>query len=59
MQDIGAALNTIMLDKQCSPICAFFLLSANQKEGDTDGIRKLQSESKKKIGRRLRDTCNF
>ena len=59
MQDIGVALNQIMLDKQCSPVYAFFLLSANQREGSTDGIHKLQSESKKEIGRRLRDTCNF
>lgn len=58
MQDIGLALNTIMRDKQCSSIYAFFLLS-DKKEGDRDGIHKLQSKSNQKTGRRLRDTGNF
>lgn len=58
MRDIGSALNIIMREEQCSPIYAFFLLS-NKKEGDEDGIHKLQSESSKKIGRRLRDKSNF
>lgn len=59
MQDIGVALNRIMLDKQCSPVYAFFLLSEKQKEGGTDGLYKLQSESKKKTGRRLRYKSDF
>lgn len=54
VQDIGKALSTIMQNKQCSPIYAFLLLSENMKEGEADGIRKLQSESKKKASRRLR-----
>ena len=58
MRDIGSALNIIMQKEQCSPIYAFFLLS-KEKEGDEDGICKLQSKSGKKIGRRLRDKGNF
>jgi hypothetical protein len=54
MQDIGTALTRIMRDKQCSSIYAFFLLT-EKKEGDINGIRKLQSEPEKKTGRRL---CN-
>ena len=59
MQDIGTALNTIMQDKQCSSIYAFLILSQSEKEGDEDGICKLQSKSGKEIGRRLRNTSNF
>lgn len=58
MQDIGLALNTIMRDKQCSPICAFFLLS-EKREGDRYGIHKLQPESKTEVGRRLCNKSNF
>ena len=58
MQDIGFALNSIMQDKQCSSIYAFFLLS-EKKEGEEDGIHKLQSKPKKKVGRRLCHTSNF
>ena len=54
MQDISVALDIIMRDKQCSPIYAFFLLSQT-KEGGQDGLHKLQSKSKKKVGRRLCD----
>lgn len=58
MQDIGLALSNIMSDKQCSSIYAFFLLS-EKKEGDKNGIYKLQSESDKETCRRLRDTRNI
>ena len=56
MVDISSALQFQMQEKQCSPIYAFFLLS---EEGDKDGIRLLQSQSKTKSGRRLRDKGNF
>ena len=59
MQDIGVALTTIMQAKQCSPICAFFLLSEKQKEGDINGIHKLQPEPEKKVSRRLCNKSNF
>lgn len=59
MKDIGLALNQVMQNKQCSPICAFVLLSENREEGDRHGIRKLQSKSETKTGRRLCDTGNF
>lgn len=60
MQDIGNALNMIMQNEKCSPICAFFLLSEKQKEGDMiDGIYKLQPKPKKEVSRRLRDKSNF
>lgn len=58
MRDIGSTLSNIMSDKQCSSICAFFLLS-EQKVGDKDGLCKLQPKPKKKTGRRLRDKSNF
>ena len=58
MQDIGTALSNIMLDKQCSSICAFFLLS-EKKEGVSNGLCQVQSESEKKTGRRLRDKGDF
>lgn len=58
MRDIGNALNNIMHNEKCSPIYAFFLLS-EKKAGDENGVHKLQSESKKKVGRRLRDKSNF
>lgn len=59
MQDIGEALNTIMQEKQCSPVYAFFLLSESQREGGKDGLRELQSKSEKKISRRLRYKGDF
>lgn len=55
MQDIGNALSAIMQTKQCSSIYAFFLLSGKQKEGEVDGLYKLQSQPKEKTGGRL---CN-
>lgn len=59
MQDIGKALNAIMQDKNCSPIYALLFLTSNNEEGDRCGVRKLQSESKKKVSRRLRNSGNF
>lgn len=59
MQDIGKALNAIMQDKNCSPIYALLFLTSNNEEGDRCGIRKFQSESKKKISRRLRHQSDF
>ncbi len=58
MTDISSALTVIMQDKQCSPIYALFLLS-EKRVGENNGLHKLQSESKKKTGRRLRDKSNF
>lgn len=55
MQDIGYMLNYIMRKNNCSPTRAFLLLT----EGDANGIRELQSESKEKTGRRLRNTGNI
>lgn len=55
MVDISSALQFQMQENQCSPIYAFFLLS----EGDKDGVRLLQSQSKTKSGRRLRDKSNI
>lgn len=59
MQDIGKALNAIMQDKNCSPIYALLFLTSNNEEGDRCGIRKFQSESKKKVSRRLRHSGDF
>ena len=49
MQDIGKVLNVIMQTEQCSSIYALFLLL--KKEGDENGLYKLQPESKTKISR--------
>ena len=57
MRDIGNALNEIMRNENCSPICAFFLFT--QEEGDKNGIYKLQSESSEKVSRRLCHTGDF
>jgi len=59
MKDIGLALNQVMQNKQCSPICAFVLLSENRKEGGRHRVRKFQSKSPAKTGRRLCDKSNF
>lgn len=59
MRDISFALNTIIKTKQCSPIHAFVLLSENEKEGEIDGLHKLQSKSQKKISGRLRNQSDF
>ena len=59
MRDISLALDTIIKAKQCSPIHAFVLLSENEKEGEIDGLHKLQSKSQKEISRRLRNQGNF
>ena len=57
MQDIQDVLTKVMKQEQCSSIRAFFLL---MNEGDDkDGIRKLQSEPRKKASRRLRDTSHI
>lgn len=55
MQDIGYMLNYIMRKHNCSPTRAFLLLT----EGDTNGIRELQSKSKEKTGGRLCNTGNI
>ena len=55
MQDIGLVLSNIMHTKKCSPIYAFFLW----KEGERGGVRQLQSESEKKISRRLCDKSDL
>ena len=57
MQDIGYALNDIMQTQKCSPIYAFLMLS--KKAGEQHGICKLQSESEKKISRRLCNKSNL
>lgn len=53
MQDIGAILNHIMEENQCSPILAFLIL-----EGVEDGIHIQKSEPTEQFNRRLRDKSN-
>ena len=59
MQDISKALDVVMQYKHCSPIYALLFLTSNNEEGGVNGIRKLQSESKKEVSRRLRHSCDF
>lgn len=55
MKDIGNELIRIIEDRQCSPVYALVLLS---KEGEEDGIREFQSQSKKKTCGGLCDSCH-
>lgn len=59
MKDISLALNNIMQAEQCSSIYAFFLLTEKTKDGDRDGICKLQSKSSEKTGGGLRNKGYF
>ena len=56
MRDIGAVLNNIMRTKNCSPVCALFMLT---EKGENSELYKLQSESSEKISGRLCDTSNI